>query len=90
MVINFDFKHGAKKSSYWDNVAKLGPNIFQYISIYFLLFYEKLVSSGFLPARPKTKKNSLVICIGLLAALILPDPPVRNPSKSVSFIKCDL
>ena len=34
MVINFDFRNEAKKSGHLD-VAKLWPNIFQYISIYF-------------------------------------------------------
>ena len=37
----------------------------KYISIYFDTFYKKLVSSGFIPARPKTKIFSLMICIGL-------------------------
>ena len=50
MVINFDFRNGAKKSV----MAK-------YISIYFNIFYKKLVSSGFLPARSKTKIFSLMI-----------------------------
>ena len=50
------------------------------ISIYFDIFYEKLVSSGFLPARPKTKK---IINDMIVVALILPDSSLRNPLKKM-------
>ena len=40
----FDFRHGSKKSSHLDKVAKLWPNIFQYISICFTKSWFPLVS----------------------------------------------
>ena len=49
VVLNFDFRHGAKKSGHLDHLLQ------SYGQIYFDIFYEKLVSSGFLPARTKTK-----------------------------------
>ena len=43
VVINFDFRYGAKKQVIWTTSCKV---MAKYISIYFDIFYEKLVYSG--------------------------------------------
>ena len=52
------------------------------------IFYEKLVSGGFLPARSK-KIFSLMIWIGIFLAFVQKNSENRKPSKNVSFRKCD-
>ena len=56
----------------------------EYISIYIDIFYEKLVSSGFLPARTKnTKVFSFMICIGTFLACVVKNCENRNPPKKM-------
>ena len=46
-------------------------------------FYEKLVSSGFLPVRSKTKTFSLMIFIGIFLAFDMKNSESQNPSKKL-------
>ena len=58
VVLNFDFRNGAKRSGHLDHLLQ------SYGQIYFDIFQEKLVYSGL----SKTKIVSWRICIGLLVA----------------------
>ena len=55
----------------------------KYISIYFDIFYEKLVYSGSPPARSKTKIYSLMICLGLFLACVQKNSENRNPPQKM-------
>ena len=82
MVINFDFRHVAKKSKFMTTCCKFMAN---YISIYLDIFYEKLVSDGLQLAR--SKKYSLMICIGIFLAFGMNKSQRRNPLKKCFFQK---
>ena len=70
-----------KNQVIWTTPCKV---MVKYISIYFDIFYEKLVSFGLIRAR-KTKIFSLVICLGLLLAFVLNGSQRRNPLKKMFF-----
>ena len=55
-------------------ISLFGPpvaRLWQYISMYFAIYQQKLVYSGLPQARSKTKIFSWMICIGLRLALVL-------------------
>ena len=59
----------------------------KYISIYFGIFYKKLVCTGLQPARSKTKIFSLMICNGIFLAFGKNREERRNPLKKCFFLK---
>ena len=87
VVINFDFRHGAKKSGHLDNplqsYGKICFNIFQYI----------LRKAGLIWFNTSWIKNKNIFINDMTWAI----PSLRSekfrkpepPEKSVSFRKCD-
>ena len=83
VVVNFEFRHGAKKLGHLDHPLQ------SYVKInfkYFIIFYKKLVCSGLPPAGSKTKIFSM-ICIGIFLACIQKIQKTGTPRKKCFFQK---
>ena len=85
MVINFEFRHGAKRS-FGLPVAKLWPNIFQYISIYFTKSWFPLVSYQLDPKKRYFHNVMHCDIPGLLGKLVVTQEPPQFFSSSENVI----
>ena len=81
VVINFYFRHGAKNQVIWTTRCKV---MAKYISIYITKSWMALDNDQL---DQKQKMISLMICIGLLVALILNSLNTGTPSKKCFFQK---